>query len=130
MTDTRVREDLDILRQAFNLQFRIEDFADQHLVTAYSSSELIFQGIKILLDDQVAVDRYPAALIRLKKYVGDEPGFTSFTTLLRQRVSEQLRKPGIIYPPRILLTDQLERNRQYVEAIPMLFKNTSVRHVS
>lgn len=122
VTDTRVREDLDILRLAFALQFRVDDFAERHLVTAYSASELIFQGIKILLDDQVAADRYPAALIRLKKYVGDEPGLTSFTTLLRQRVSEQLRKPGIFYPPRNLLTDQLERNHQFVDAIPMLFR--------
>src|SRR5216684_4465503 len=60
VTDTRVREDLDILRQAFALQFRSEDFAERHLVTAYSASELIFQGIKILLDDQVVADRYPA----------------------------------------------------------------------
>ena len=122
VTDTRVREDLDILRRTFALQFKSEDFADRHLVTAYSSSELIYQGIKILLNDQVATDRYPAALSRLKKYVGDEPGFTPFTTLLRQRVSEQLRKAGIIYPARTLLTDQLERNRQYVEAIPKLFE--------
>lgn len=35
----------------------------------------MFQGIRALLDDQVAAERRPAALVRLQRYAGLEKGF-------------------------------------------------------
>jgi uncharacterized protein (DUF885 family) len=68
VSDKNVQEDLDILQRAFDLQFRTDDFARQHLVTAFNPSESVFQGIHALLDDQVPANRRPAALVRLRKY--------------------------------------------------------------
>ena len=61
-------------RSAFDLRFRQEDFSLQHEVPFYNASRQVFQGLRGLLDDQVAPERRPAALVRLRKYAGMEPG--------------------------------------------------------
>ena len=122
VTDKNVQEDLDILRSAFELQFRMDDFRQKHLVTAFNPSESVFEGIKVLLDDQVPADRRPAALVRLRKYAGLEPGFAPYTELLKQRITEQLAKPGVFFPPKTLLENRLDRNPEYLQGIPLLFK--------
>jgi Bacterial protein of unknown function (DUF885) len=122
VSDKDVQEDLDILQRAFDLQFRMDDFAQLHLVTAFNPSESVFQGIQALLDDQVPADRRPAALVRLRKYAGLEPGFAPYAELVRQRTTEQLAKPGVFFPPKTLLENQLDRNPNYLKGIPLLFK--------
>ncbi|HEY6484571.1 MAG TPA: DUF885 domain-containing protein [Steroidobacteraceae bacterium] len=120
--DKRVREDLDILHRAFDLQFRTEDFELQHEVPLLNASEQIFQGLRGLLDDQVAAERRAAALARLRKYAGVEAGYQPFTALLEQREQEQIAKPGVIYPSKGEIETQLGRNSNYVEGIAALFR--------
>jgi hypothetical protein len=122
VSDKNVQEDLDILQRAFDLQFRTDDFARQHLVNAFNPSESVFQGIHALLDDQVPANRRPAALVRLRKYAGLEPGFAPYAELVKQRTADQLAKPGVFFPPKALLENQLERNPNYLKGIPLLFK--------
>jgi hypothetical protein len=122
VADKDVREDLDILQRAIELQFRMDDFARQHMVTAFNPSESVFEGIQALLDDQVPANRRPAALVRLRKYAGLEPGFAPYAELVRQRTTEQLAMPGVFFPPKTLLENQLDRNTNYLKGIPLLFK--------
>jgi uncharacterized protein (DUF885 family) len=121
-TDKNVREDLEILQKAFNLQFRIQDFSLQHEVPFINASAIIFQGLRGLLDDQVAAQRRPAALIRLRKYAGVETGFAPYTDLLKQYANGQIAKPGMIYPSKDRVETELGRNLNYVEGIASLFK--------
>lgn len=122
VTDKNVLEDIEILQKAFNLQFRVEDYDLKHEVPFINASADIFQGLRGLLDDQVAADRRPAALVRLRKYAGLEPGYKPFTELLKQREMEQIAKPGVIYPSKGELETELGRNSNYVEGIADLFK--------
>jgi Bacterial protein of unknown function (DUF885) len=121
-TDKRVREDLEILNKALDLQFRQDDFGIQHEVPFKNASESVFQGLRGLLDDQVAADRRPAALVRLRKYAGTEPGYKPFTELLKQRELEQMAKPLMIYPSKDELETELGRNSNYVDGIASLFE--------
>ncbi len=120
--DKNVQEDLEILLKSFDLEFRTEDFELSHEVPFMNASEQIFQGLRVLLDDQVAVERRPAATQRLRKYVGAEAGYTPFTELLKQRESAQMAKPGVIYPSRGEVQTELGRNANYVEGVADLFK--------
>jgi uncharacterized protein (DUF885 family) len=120
-TDENVLEDLEILRKAFDLQFRREDFNLARKVPFINASGVIFQGLRGLLDDQVATERRSAALIRLRKYVGLEPGQKAFTELLKERVLAQVAKPGVIYPSKEEVATQLGRNSNYVDGIAALF---------
>jgi hypothetical protein len=122
VTDKNVQEDLDILQRAFDLQFRMDDYSQAHLVTAFNPSESVFEGIRGLLDAQVPADRRPAAVVRLRKYAGLEPGFTPYAELVKQRVRSQLAIPGVVFPPKTLLENQLDRNPNYLKGIPLLFK--------
>jgi uncharacterized protein (DUF885 family) len=120
-TDQRVRQDLAILHKAFDLQFRQQDYRLQHEVPFLNASAVVFQGLHVLLDDQVAAERRPAALVRLRRYAGVEGGYQPFTELLEQRAREQIAKPGVIYPSRTELETELGRNSNYIEGISALF---------
>ena len=121
-TDKKVVEDLQILHKAFDLDFRRQDYELQHEVPFYNASEKIFEGLRTLLDDQVAASRRPAALVRLRKYTGMEPGSHPMTDLLKQRTLEQIAKPGVVYPSKDQLETELGRNSSYVSGIADLFK--------
>jgi uncharacterized protein (DUF885 family) len=121
-TDQHVKEDLDILLKAFDLQFRTQDFAREHEVPFYNASSYVFQGLHTLLDDQVPAERRSAALVRLRKYAATEPGLTPFTDQLKQRENEQIAKAGVIYPSKLQIETDLGRNLNYVDGIEALFK--------
>jgi Bacterial protein of unknown function (DUF885) len=121
-SNKHVQEDLEILRKAFDLQFREEDFELQREVPFDNASEMIFQGLRGLLDDQVVAERRPAAVTRLRKYAGTEAGYKPFTDILKQRALEQIAKPGVIYPSKDEVETELGRNSNYVDGIAALFK--------
>ncbi len=120
-SNKHVREDIEILRKAFDLQFRTEDYELRREVPFNNASELIFEGLRGLLDDQVAAERRPAALARLRKYAGTEAGYEPFTDILKQRDLEQIAKPGVIFPSKDELETELGRNSNYIEGIAALF---------
>ena len=121
-SDKRVQEDLAILRKAFDLKFRKQDYELAHEVPFYNASQFVFQGLRVLLDDQVDAQRRPAALVRLRKYAGSEPGSQPFAAGLKQRELDQIAKPGVIYPSRGEIETELSRNAAYLEGIPQLFE--------
>ena len=122
VSDKHVKEDIVILQKAFNLQFRQQDFALAHEVPLLNASAIVFQGLRGLLDDQVPAQRRSAALVRLRKYAGVEPGYKPLADGLKTREQEQIAKPGVIYPSREQVETELGRNSNYVDEIPTLFK--------
>jgi uncharacterized protein (DUF885 family) len=121
-SDPRVQQDLEILDKALNLQFRQEDYGLAHEVPFLNASERVFQGVHGLLDDQVAAERRPAAVVRLRRYAGLEPGYAPFTEVLKQRDLAQMAKPGVIYPAKGQLETELGRDPNYIEGIAALFR--------
>jgi uncharacterized protein (DUF885 family) len=117
-----VREDLAIIEKTFNLQFRQDDYQLEHNVPFLNASAIIFGGLRGLLDDQVAPDRRQTAVIRLRKYAGVEPGYKPFTDVLKQRVVEQMAKPGAIYPSTDEMETELGRDKNYIDGIAALFR--------
>ena len=45
-------------------------------VPFFNVGSTVFNGVRALLDDQIPAARRPAALVRLRKYIGDVPGTT------------------------------------------------------
>jgi uncharacterized protein (DUF885 family) len=122
VTDKNVKEDIEILQKAYNLQFRLEDFQLAREVPFDNASALIFRGLRVLLDDQVPAERRSAALVRLRKYAGVEPGYKPFTDRLKERDLQQVAIPNVIYPSKEEIETDLGRNSNYVEGIAALFK--------
>lgn len=120
--DKNVAEDLAILQSTFKLQFRSDDYQLDHKVPFINASAAVFGSVRSLLDDQVAADRRPNAVIRLRKYAGMEPGYKPFTDILKQRITEQMAKPGVIYPSMGEMETELGRNKSYIDGMAALFR--------
>ncbi len=119
--DRNVREDLQILQRVFNLEFREDDYRLDHKVMFLDPTSAVFIGISNLLNEQIPAERRPAALIRLRKYAGMEPGFKPITDVLKQRMIEQMAKPGVIFPSIAEMESQLERDNSYINSMRALF---------
>lgn len=117
-----VRQDLEIMIHNAQLQLKQHDFAETHQIPYLNASGAVYQGLRVLLDDQVAAERRPAALVRLRKYAGLEPGYTPFADRLRKLTELQLAKPNMIYPAKARVETALSRNALYVDGIADLFK--------
>jgi uncharacterized protein (DUF885 family) len=119
--DKNVVQDLEILEKTFNLQFREQDYQLGHNVPFINASSAVFGGLRGLLDDQVAAERRPDAVVRLRKYAGVEPGYKPFTEILKQRALEQIAKPGMVYPSKTEVETELGRNNNYIDGMAALF---------
>lgn len=117
-----VRQDLEIMIHSTQLQLKQHDFAESRQIPYLNASGAAYQGLRVLLDDQVAPERRPAAVVRLRKYAGLEPGYTPFTDRLRKLTELQLAKPNMIYPAKARVETALSRNTLYVDGIADLFK--------
>jgi hypothetical protein len=95
-----VAEDLTIMIRKVDLGFRRDDYERAHEVPFINASQMVFGGLRILLDDQTPKERWPSAVTRMRDYAGMEPGYTAITEILKQRTMEQMAKPGVIYPAR------------------------------
>ena len=120
-TDKRVRQDLDILINRMELNFRGQDYELNKEVPFFNPTNSIFEGIKVLLDDQTPTERHNSSVIRLLKYAGLQNGYQPLTTILQERTVEQMKKPGLIYPSRQELEVILSRNASMVNGIQELF---------
>jgi hypothetical protein len=125
--DKYVKQDLEIMIHSTELALRGHDYAEDHLVTYHNASAEVFQGIQVLLDDQVSADRRPAAIVRLRKYAGLEPGTTPTTDQLKKLMEIQMAKPNVIYSSRSRVESGLSRNGLYVDGIASLFKKYNVQ---
>ena len=117
-----VAQDLQIVIRKVDLQFREQDFDRTHKVDFLNASKMVFSGLRVLLDEQTPSERRPAAVVRIRKYAGLEPGYKSLTEILKQRVMEQMAKPGVVYPARTEIETELSRNGNYLEGIATLLE--------
>jgi hypothetical protein len=125
--DQRVAQDLQIMIRANELQFQIDDYDRAHMVPFRNASQWVFSGVRILLDEQTPAERRPASVVRIREYAGLEPGYKPLTEILKQRVMEQMAKPGAIYPSRMEIETEMGRNSNYVEGISALLQKNKVQ---
>ena len=121
-----VEQDLQIMIRKVELGFREQDFQRAHDVPFFNASGAVFRGLRILLDEQTPTERRAAATQRIRKYAGLEPGYKPLAEILRQRVGEQMAKPGVVYPARTELETELSRNSNYVDGIAALLTKYKV----
>ncbi len=118
--DPLVAQDLEILIKAARNGLRGQELAQKYQVPYINVAAIVFDGIRGLLDDQVPVERRQAALVRLRKYAGVEPGFTPLTEQARARTREWTR-PGQIWPAKVEVESDLARADFFVDGIGELF---------
>jgi uncharacterized protein (DUF885 family) len=118
----QVEQDLQIMIRKIQLNFKKQDFQRAHDVPFFDPSRAVFGGLQILLDAQTPAERRPAAVARLRAYAGLAPGYKPIAEIVKQRVIEQMAKPGVIYPPRVEIETELGRDSNYLDGIAALLK--------
>jgi uncharacterized protein (DUF885 family) len=123
-----VEQDLQIVIRKVELRFRQQDYERAHKVPFLNASGLVFSGLHALLDEQTPTERRPAAVVRIREYAGLAPGYKPLTDILRQRVSEEISKPGVIYPAKTEIETELGRNSNYLDGIAALMQKYSLKN--
>ena len=125
--DPLVRQDLEIMIHEGKEQLRGLDLDYKYDIPYFNMSRTLFFGVRTLLDDQVAPERRKAALVRLRKYSGMEPGYTPITKLAEDRINERLNLPGRIGPYKGEVENDLGQSEFFVKGIGDLFKKYNVQ---
>jgi hypothetical protein len=120
-SDRAVAQDLDILLQAARDGIEAMEVDEKTFLPVFDVSQTAYQGIKALLDDRVAKERHPAALVRLRKYAGLEPGSTPLATQAEAVLRARLSEPGLRAPVRGELERQLGNSQRFIAGMAELF---------
>jgi uncharacterized protein (DUF885 family) len=126
-TDSKVRQDLGILIKAGKDSLYSQQLDHDHMLPYMNVSQMIFGGLRTLIDPQIPRDRYPAAIVRMEKYAGLVDGFEPITELARQLSEERLDQEGLVGPYRGEVEQDLERAETFVTGIDELLSGTDLQ---
>ncbi len=126
-TDPKVKQDLEILVKAASDMIKEIELSEKLLVPYFSLDMMFFGSFRGLLDDQIAATRRPAALVRLRKYTGLEPGTKPSTELAMAYVRERMNHPGLVAPIRSKIEKDLGQAPFLVEGIGKLFEKFAIK---
>jgi hypothetical protein len=96
--DPLVRQDLDILIRSAQTNLRGGRLFRARLLPYTDVTALVFGGLRSLLDAQVAPERRPAAVVRLRKYAGLVEGYEPITAQA-MRVTRDRQADAQLLPP-------------------------------
>ena len=124
--DPMVRQDLEIMIKAGKQHVRGSELREKYEIPYINVNELVFQGIRGLLEEQVAPERRQAALVRLRKYAGIEPGSTPIVKLAEERTRERLKVPDLIGPFKGEVEKNFGNEQAYIDGIGKLFQKFQI----
>jgi hypothetical protein len=125
--DPLVRQDLQILIDSADRDARASEINERHMLPYTNVAALVYSGINGLLQDQVVEARRPAALVRLRKYAGLEPGFTPITLQAEERFRAKVNTAGLVGPPKAEVEDDLAKTETYITGIGLLIEKYNLK---
>ncbi len=125
-TDARVQQDLQILLQSARDQRTTLELNDRLMLPYFDLPQTLYLGFQQLLDKRVAKQRYPAALLRLKRYTGAAAGYEPIATLARARVEERLQDSALTAPWSVEVEQELKNQNQYLSGIRELLQRSAL----
>lgn len=124
--DPAVRQDLQILIGSAKQNNEGTLLGDKYQLPYFDIPQLVFQGERSLLDERVAAERRPAALVRLRKYVGMEPGSTPVTVQAMAYTRAHLGDKGLVGPFKDNLEKDMGNSGRYVDGVAQLFQQFKI----
>jgi len=124
--DARVRQDMQILIDTARDQKATSELNRRLMLPNFDVAQALFQGFNALLDPRVSKDRHPAALVRLRKYTGREPGYEPITKLAQARTAERFATAGLTGPWTVEVEQALQNQPRFVAGIRDLFKTSGL----
>ena len=124
--DPLVAQDLAILADAARKTIRGSELSERLEVPYYNLARLVFFSVRSLLDPQIESARRPAALARVRKYAGLEPGTTSIVELAQRETREGLAKAGLQAPSKLQVENDLQTSGFSIDGIEKLFQEYKI----
>ena len=124
--DPLVAQDLAILADAARKTIRGSELSERLEVPYYNLARLVFFSVRSLLDPQIDPARRPAALARVRKYAGVEPGTTSIVQLAQRETREGLAKPGLQPPSKLQVENDVQTAGFSIDGIEQLFQEYQI----
>lgn len=121
-----IRQDLELLIEAAERFRKGGDLSHNYEFPYTNITQGVFMGIRALLDPQVDASRYPAALVRLRRYAGMEEGYKPITELARDRTLEKIRVRTLLGPPKREVEKDLATSSRMVDGIGKLFESFGI----
>lgn len=123
--DPLVTQDLQIMIKAAEQNIREEELSERYDLPYFNVTQIVFGGLRSLLDDQVSPERRRAALVRLRKYAGEETGYEPLTAQAKARMADW-SKPGQQGPAKIAVESDLSRADFFIDGINQLFEKYKI----
>ena len=124
--DPRVAQDIEIMIKSEKDGMEANRINYEKVLPYGNITGLVFAGFRGLLDKQVPLERQQQALVRLKKYTGQQDGYEPLTELAKLRLTERSEIPGLIKPFSGEVKQDLERSPVMIEGLQGVFDATSL----
>lgn len=126
-TDSRIKQDLDILLTSAQDQRRTLELNRQLMVPYFDLPQALFGGFRKLIHEGVAPERQAKALLRLRRYAGREKGYDPIASLARARIAAGLQKPALVAPWNVEVQQSLDNQQRYLDGVRDLFKQSKLK---
>jgi uncharacterized protein (DUF885 family) len=125
-TDRHIKLDLEILVKTASDLIKQTEASDRLEVPYFSLDELIFRSFRGLLDEQVSADRRRAAVVRLRRYAGLEPGTKAIAEHAMAYVRERMKDPTLVRPVKAKVQKDLAQAGFFVAGVGKLFEQFKI----
>jgi len=119
--DPAVLQDLDILIARARQEVEGQGLREKLELPYIDVAGTVFQGLRALLDAQVAPERRGAALRRLNRYAGLEKGYEPIAKLAQDRIRERLSNAELVGPVKAEVERDLANQQATLGGIQELF---------
>ncbi len=116
-SDPRVRLDLEILIDGAEFNIKRIRLNREHLLPSIDLPQMIFQGVRSLLDEQSSPEQRVAVGIRLGRYAGLEEGFTPLADQAEALIRSRLANPKLAGPYLGKLEREISTADRYIAGI-------------
>ncbi len=120
--DANVRQDLEILIKAASDNIEGTRLTEKYELPYFNVHAQVFGGLRALLDDRIPAERRKAALVRLRKYAGLEPGFTPIAEQAMAYTRHALADKKLRGPFKDDLARDFSTAPRYLDGIAKLFQ--------
>lgn len=122
--DAKVAQDLQILIEACKEQIEGSELQERLEVPYVNMPQLMWGSMRALLEPQVAEARRPAALVRMRKYLGMDGG-PSMVQLMMAETREGLKKK-LLAPAKLEVENELETAAPLIDGVAKLFEEFKI----
>jgi uncharacterized protein (DUF885 family) len=123
----KVIQDLQILHQSLQDGIHSAELNQKYMLPYFNISQDLFFGFRASLDPRTAPERYPAALVRLKKYTGLAEGYQALTELAKARTVERFDEAGLLGPYKGEVERDLNNVERFAGGLTGLFEASGLQ---